>query len=395
MRTEKYGNRGNIIEIYLPFFLVLVQYKIGIISLGTLGLILIELFQIVNNEFKITLQKSNEIFLLLLYVLLRDVLNGFLHISEMTVILHKVVEYLTLFLLVLSLTNVDFSEDRLAKAWKVAGVIYMSGLAYQLICIYVLGKGVAPISIVPGYVLRATETSLRPSSFFAEPASYVCAMLPLEFLLLKRKEFKWAFVTTLMVIVCTSTVGIVLSSVLWAGTLLNKEYRFSQKISVLVLMALGVLVVFKNSLFGSSMLKLSEVLAGNSTVNSRIICGFDTIRTLDPIQWIFGTTHNDFNKYILEHLSEFSPSSPVITYMSIHGTVFINTFCQIILNYGIIGLALYLQFFINRLRKPWFEAKLYILMILISIFAQTKFLNGVFFMELMLILLYDRKGLIE
>ena len=59
--------------------------------------------------------------------------------------------------------------------------------------------------------------------------------------------------------------------------------------------------------------------------------------------------------------------------------------------YGLIGLFLYWKAIYSRLWQREYEAKPYLFMMLISIFGQSKFMNSIFFMELMLVLLYDRK----
>jgi hypothetical protein len=384
-------NHHNLIVFYLPFFLLLSQYKIGIVSLGTIGLIIIAGLRIFGNDGKVPCLRINAVFLLLIYVITRDLINGVLHIDEFSTIFHKILEYTVIYILSIYLTNVEFDEELLFAVWKIAGIIFIAGLVYQLIKIYVFGQGVSPISIIPGYELRSNETSLRPSSFFAEPASFASALLPLEFLALKRSDYKWALGTTLMIITTTSTVGIVLSAALWVLTLIQTQYNVGKKLMIVAFGAIGIWIIMNMNIFNSSISKLSDVMAGDSTVGSRIICGLDTIRTMDLFQWIFGTTYNDSSVYIVERMSKFSSTSPARVYMAAHGEIFLNSFCKLIFNYGLIGLLLYLRVFYQRLKDKEYEAKLYLIVILISIIAQSKFLNSIFFMELMIILLYDNK----
>ena len=129
------------------------------------------------------------------------------------------IEYIVIYFLVFIICSQSLDEDRLFKVWKIAGVIYALGLLIQVIQIYFLGQRIAPISIIPGYELRTEGNiaQLRPSSFFAEPASFVIAMLPLEFLSIKRKDYKWAVFTTISILLSASTVGIILSVILWAS----------------------------------------------------------------------------------------------------------------------------------------------------------------------------------
>lgn len=391
MTSDLLRKESSKIEYYLPFFLLLSQYKVGVISLGAIGLIILAGIRLVKNGGRIPLVKTNSVTLLLIYVLVRDCINILFHVNEISTIFNKTLEYLVIYLLSIYVTDTEFHEDRLYSAWKVAGILFMGGLVYQMLMVYGLGRSVSPISIFPGYVLRSEEISLRPSSFFAEPASFVCAMLPLEYLALKRTDYKWAFFTTLSIIATTSTVGIVLSAVLWGLALVQMKISTAKKFALIVIGGIGVWVIVNAIVFDASLLKLSDALSGGSTVNSRIICGFDTIRTMDIFQWIFGTTYNNSTEYINERMGAFSITSPVHVYMAAHGHIFLNTFCQIIFNYGLIGLFLYLRIFYSRFKSNEYELKPYLVMVLVSIFAQSKFLNSIFFMELMLLLLYDNK----
>ena len=392
---NKNTNYNTLIEYYLPFFLLLSQYKIGLATIGEMGLILLALIHIVKNNFQLAFKKNIWAICLLGYVIFRSLINCIFHIEELNFTFNSCLQWLVMFISVLCLTNKVFDEEKLYKIWKKAGAFFSLGLFYQLISIYVLGTYVGPISLIPGYVLRANEVSLRPSSFFAEPASFTCAMLPLVFMALKKKDYKWALGATLMVIATTSTVAIILTSVLWLLAFLQKGEGLKNRLIFIIAIIVGILVIGNLSIFASSIGKLTTVLEGGSTVGSRIICGFDTIMTMNILEWIFGTTFNDVTAYILQNIYLFSASSPVLLYMSAHGQIFLNTFCLIVFKYGLLGLLLYWNTIYSRLFKTNYEAKAYLIMMLVSIFGQSKFFNAIFFMELMLILLYDRKDVRE
>jgi hypothetical protein len=256
--------------------------------------------------------------------------------------------------------------------------------------VYVLGQGVTPISIIPGYDLRSEQVLLRPSAFFAEPASFVVALLPLEFLALKREDYKWAIVTTGLILASTSTVGYVLSLVLWGLNIFRKDTRWTAKLLFILLVILGIRLVTTLSIFSSGVDKLVDAMSGGNTFLSRVVSGFEVIRTMNPIQMIFGTTYNEVGNYISANITNFISTSVVIRRFKL-GKTFINTFCGLIFSYGLIGLFLYLWIFYQRLKKRNYEAKPYLIMILVSIFAQSRFLNSSFFMDLMIILMYDNK----
>lgn len=378
-----------VIERFLPFFLLFSQYKFGPITLGEIGILILTIVQIIKNHGKLVLRRDDGLILLFMYVLLKNFVNGVSHPNSIQIIINSSIEYVVMYIASMSLTNKSLDEDVLYKSWKVAGVIFSLGLIFQIISIYVFGGSVKPISIIPGYNLRGEELSLRPSSFFAEPASFVCAMLPLVFIALKKNDYIWAFMSTLIIIVSTSTVGIILTGVLWLVKLLQSGENIGRRLLLILLSIIGIYLISKLNIFAASIQKLFSVLNGESTVGSRIICGLDTIRTIDMGEWIFGTTYHDSSLYLREHINQIPPTSPVHTYFYVQGSIFMNTFSYIIFHYGLVGLFLYFNSIYRRLFKKNCATKPYLFMMFVSIFGQSKFLNSVFFMELMLILLYD------
>lgn len=380
-----------LIEYYLPFLLLLSQYKFGPISLGEIGLMLLVLIKLSRDGFLLVRSKNNSLTLLMLYVMTRMLMNAFFQKTGYQVVLHNILQYSFMWFATVYLTNKEFDEDKLYKSWKIAGVIFSAGLVYQLVLLFVVGRGVKPIPIIPGYVLRGDEVSSRPSSFFAEPAAFVCAMLPLVFMALKRQDFSWAVVATLASVASTSTVGIILTAVLWVQTFFQGEQKIGKRVAYLLVAGVGLWTIVNLSVFSSSLGKLSDVINGDSTVGARILCGLDTVRTMNLFEWIFGTAYNDSSSYIYEHLYRIPLTSPVHRYMNAKGAIFMNTLCMVIFHYGLVGLWLYWEAVYSRLAKKGYEAKPYLIMMLVSILGQGKFLNSVFFMELILILLYGTK----
>lgn len=112
-----------------------------------------------------------------------------LHTNEFSAALNTVIECAVMMVATVYLADTEFDEEKLYKTWKVAGLLFAAGLVYHIVCLYLLGRGIKPISILPGYILRSEEGIARPSSVFAEPASFVCAMLPLVFLSLKHDDY--------------------------------------------------------------------------------------------------------------------------------------------------------------------------------------------------------------
>lgn len=394
MEKNLQKKKSCIIEYYLPFYIMLAPYKFGIIDLGTIGLIICAFLILLRENGRIIFKKSQAVFFTFLgYAIIKNIFNLFLGDNSFDTIFNKVVSFTVQFLLCIFVTSFGFDENALFRAYKFAGVIFSAGLIYQLINVYAFGAQVTPISIIPGYVLRgeAAEESLRPSSFFSEPAAYVTAMLPLEFLSLKKLDYKWAGFSTVMILASTSTVGVVLSAVLWLTVLGSNKVKFKSKAVIAVFIAVICTAFFTLNIFSGGNEKLKEVLDGESTVNSRIVVGFDTIATMDPVKLIFGENYNDPNTYVRDNNGLLRPDSPVKEYIKDGGQIFLNSFCQLIFYYGIFGLIIYLWAFFKRLKKKNYGAKSYILMLLIAIFAQTMVLNTTYFVNIIILMLYDNE----
>lgn len=388
-------SRGHYIEIFLPFYLLLSQYSFSAVNIGMLGLAIVAVVTIVNNGFKFTWHREYREFLVfLIYVLFKDIMNIVFGSSEVSAQINRILEYLMVYVLVFLVCRKSFCEDTLYKTWKFAGFIYSAGLLYHLVMISILGKSILPIAILPGSFISNEQFYLpmmRPESFFVEPTGFAGALLPLEFLALKRKDYKVAVLSTLFIFASTSTVGVVLSAVLWGCTLLSAGISRVKKVGLMLLGGLLCVAFISLPMFEESLEKVLDAAKGGSTVGSRILCGFEVVGTQTPLSLITGTSFNEVKDYIELNISKFSEDSMVMLYYKHKGTVFLNTFSQLIFKYGIIGLLLFLQIFVSRLKNKRYEAKAFIAMYLVSIFAQSALLNALFFETITIILLYSIK----
>ena len=391
MDTHLIGKkRKNAIEMFLPFYLLLSQYEIGIVNLGNYGLLSIAIMQLFEHNFRIQFVKLDSITLMFVYLVVNDFIKLFFNIDNAQTVLNYIIEYSVLYILSIYVARVQFNEETLYKSSKIAGGLFVVGLGIQLFQVTILNTPVSPISIIPGYSLREGLVSFRPSSFFSEPALFATNLMPLLFLTLKHKDFLFASLTTLAVVASTSTVGAILSFVLWIFFLIQVKMSRKSKALLAIAFLIVIVIILFSSVFQSSLLKLEEVLKGRSTVESRIINGFEIIKTLNWNQWIWGNRYHLSSEYISDNLNNFSADSTIHLYIKTNSRIFMNSFSLIIFRYGIIGLLLFLSVLYKRLKRKNYQAKPFLIMIMVSIFGQSIFLNSIFFSSLILILLYDR-----
>jgi hypothetical protein len=393
-QTNVRENDKHYVELFLPFIVLLSPYKIGPVSTDTIGLIIITLLLAVKHHGKIKISSEFKPFLAFLaYVVLRDMVRMVLGTDSFQTQANRMIEYVINFFLMIAVCSEGFDDEKLYKVWKIAGIIYTIGLAYHLVQIYILGLRVVPISLVPGYSIRATDniTYNRPSSFFPEPASFVNAMIPLEFLALRKRDIKIAIFTTVAILASTSTVGVILSIILWSASFFQRDLKTRTKF-IMIVATIGIVYAFANfDLFGASFTKLLLAAEGGSTFGSRVRGSLEIVSAESWLEKIVGTNYNEVNGFIATHASMFSTKSTVqIYWRGGSGSVFLNTFGQLFFKYGLIGFILFMVPLIRYLRKNTYQAKPYIIMIIAAVFGQTMLLNSYFFMTMMLIVLFSK-----
>ena len=368
---DRRSNRNHILEMLIPFFGVFEPYKISIIPVTAIILFVIIVSRGRMN-FKIT--KQTQPYLMFVgYMVLRDVLHMFFSVSDpIGTQFNRLLESVVLYALIFVACNNDFDEGILFRWWKIAGVIFGVGMLYHVFQLFVLGQEVYPISVIPGYDIAhvAGETSLRPTSFFSEPAAYVVSMMPLLFLSLKRKSLKWSALSTFLIVVSTSTVGVILSAVLWMVFILSEKK--SLRISVLYtsFVVLFVALFLYLPVFSDTLQKLEDVSAGESTWGSRVKGPFQMIAAMNWGELPFGTDILDFKEFVFRNLDKIPVQSVPYQRVMSGDDAFFNTIALIIFRYGIVGLFLYLRMFKGKLFNRRSEFNMYAIMMIVASFGQ-------------------------
>ena len=384
-------NRNHVLEMLIPFFGVFEPYRISIIPITA---IILAVIIISRGRINFRTHKSTMPYVLfVIYMSLRDVLHMFLSVSDSVgVQFNRLLANVVLYMLLFLACNNDFDEDALFKWWKVAGIIFGAGMLYHVFQILVLNQDVYPLSIIPGYdIAHDTQTLYsRPSSFFSEPAAYVSSMLPLLFLSLKKKNFKWAAISTFLILVSTSTVGVILSAVLWIVFIIFEKKSFKVTFIYLVLVVCFVIMFQYLPIFSDTLQKLQDVSEGESTWGSRIQEPFQMIGAMRWNELPFGTSMLNAREFIYHNIERFSNPSTLIERISDDETMFLNTIALIIFRYGVIGLLFYLRIFKNKLFNKKYEARMYSIMLIVASFGQG-FISSPS-IPLILIMLYANKN---
>lgn len=372
MNTNLYNKRqSHLLERILPFLGVLAPYKVSVVPFTAIALFIVFVSKITNGKITISL-KSKSFFLFFIYMIFRDILHIFFsNGATISSQINRLIEYVVLYVLIFFVVG-KFNEDTLYKWWKIAGIIFGAGMLYHVIQIMIFNNSVTPISLIPGYVIRedALRGSMRPTSFFAEPAAYVTSMMPLLFLALKRKDLKWAFVSTFLILISSSTVGVILSAVLWILFVLIEKKSTRTRITMIFLICASVVLFLNFGVFSEALQKLELVLKGGSTLGSRVIAPFEVIGLMDWTQLLFGSNVLGVKEFILEDQTKLQPGSVSLLYAQSKDSVFLNTVASLIFRYGLLGLGLFWGCFRNKIFDKGSEVRMYAIMLLIAVMGQ-------------------------
>ena len=363
--------RNHIMEIFLPFFGVFEPYKISIIPFTAIMLLAIILFR---ESRVLSVKKGAKPYIVfLVYMFFRDILH--MVFSESVSVnsqFNRMLEYVVLYILIFFVCSGDFDENALFRWWKIAGTLFGIGMMYHVFQLLILNQPVHPISLIPGYDIAHDVDALysRPTSFFSEPAAYVTSMLPLLFLSLKRQNFIWAAVSTFLIVVSTSTVGVVLTAIMWFLFIVFEKKSAKTVLLYGAFVAVFVALFLTLPIFSDTLKKLDAVTSGESTWGSRIAGPFDMIKAMKWYELPFGTSVLDTTKFVYSRMDRFNSHSSVFNYIHQGRDVFFNTFAMLIYRYGFIGLCLFLNTFKNKILNKRYRARIYAVTMLIASFAQ-------------------------
>lgn len=307
------------------------------------------------------------------FVLIHDFLYLFIAHGNLNAYIMQIM-YLGSMLLAVNV----FDMKRLKGALNLVAIISIIGLLYQW-GIIAAGGDVRPIQI-PFLNMgqsRLETFSIRPSSFFMEPAAYVAFMyIPLAFSLIDKK-FIWTAAIILSELLTTSTTGLLTSFIMLIA------YVFSQKVNIklrLLMILIGtamVFLLFHVDVFQTSVSKLENI---DIETNMRLSQGPYVISTMNPEEMVFGVPYPNAYEYCLD-----GRAPNVIFYKE---EVYMSTIWMLLLKYGFVGLFLYLLFY-YRIVKGNHETIPLVICLVATMFSSGYGLGGTFvYISIPLLLLY-------
>lgn len=251
------------------------------------------------------------------------------------------IEQLLFFLSIFTIyPNISLTKLKGSLNW--VAIISIAGLLYQW---GMLSSGVLVHQLeIPGLTLSIEtldKISLRPSSFYQEPAAYTAFMMcPLTLSLMDRK-YPWAIVMILSVFLTTSTTGIFVCFIMLFVSLINQR-RISKKTVIMVGMIM-VISYFSLTRFEVFEYGINKIEDTDAETNVRLSQGPYVVSTMKSGEFIFGAPYSSPFRYCK------AGRAPFVRYFG--ESVFMSTFWQLILLYGVVGLCFYLNIYYKLFKK--------------------------------------------
>ena len=235
--------------------------------------------------------------------------------------------------------NLEGKKVRGCFNW--VAIIAIFGIVYQWSLI-VRGNLIHPLEI-PGLQMsesRLLSESLRPSSFFMEPAAYVEFMLFPLFLSLLDKKRLWTVTIILSIFLSTSTTGIVLSFIILATSVFVERFNIR---SVFLIFLIGTALFYSLTHFEAFNEGINKIQNTDTDSNVRLTQGLQVVRSMSSEDFLFGVPFdNIFNFCKAKNLAN-------VEYYG--DNVFVPTFWGILILYGIVGLIFYINIYIQLFKK--------------------------------------------
>lgn len=366
------------LEMAFAFTLMLSGYSLAGLPLSLLSWVLVVVIAFLKRKSKTEGFKAMTIFIIYwsihcLFIMLYDGLN-----------IGSLIQQITLFIaFYITYPNMDIKKFSGSLNW--AAIVAIVGLFFQWLV--VLRGGMVHQLEIPGLSIprELLERELaRPSSFYAEPASYVAFMMaPLAISLIK-KNYVWTTIIILSILLTTSTTGIAISFIMIAISVLTQ--RMSKKrLFALVFVGVGIAYSLTHfSIFEGGMNKLENT---DMETNVRIAQGPYIVSTMRPSEYVFGIPYESPYKYCIS-----GRATDVVYYGE---SVYMSTIWYMILCYGIVGLLLYINIHFQVARKSKLTWPL-IACLFATMFSSTFRFSGTFiFMMIVLMMIITNEGVLN
>ncbi len=391
------------IWLYLLFLFIpiLNVYSFGVGNIALIALLLVAIYGLISGS----VFKKQKLFLFLgFFVIVHEAIFYVMYNVPKTSgpWFNRIVEELLFVMSIATFVNV-FDLDKLYKWWRIIGVLFMIGLFYHSIEYYVFNHYVdmiklpfLPLSDNKVFEKILTIDYTRPRSFFTEPSHYASFMLPLLFLNLLYKDYRYGAINMVFLLLSTSSLGIVTGAFLLI-VMSFKHTSFKIKLLLIIFLIVGYFCFLNLDIFQFARDKIASSNGGDESSSLRIFFTASVWAELPIDLKMLGIPSYSIGDF-LQHNSKYIPNQLVWVLQDESSINYASSIWFVAVKFGLIVWGVYLFFYIRNIKKSWSSPILYYaLMIFVATFIQSCFLNSIFMSQivLMLVLLNNKKDIDE
>ena len=361
-------NKIGALEFFIAIYPLLAPYEYGLIKLSVVIPLLLSFCLIISKKQKVRCNTAYFKYFLIYYII---------HFIVWLIILPDVPTYFTntfitstilLVSVMVILQYVNFVK--LASAVNLVSIICFIGLLYHVVEISI-GNVVYPIRVPflpdPDKISRVYEMSHRPVSFFMEPQTYVSYMIFPLYMALQGKNMIWALLIGLSMLLSGSTTGIAMIIIIWVGFLVTQKNGIFMKILFVIAFAILVYVLFNSDYTTAGLDKMNSTNYGE---NSRLVNGLIIFANI-PFEYFIGGIPD-------ANISDYCNHTGLINKVFTNrDDVYVPAIWICLIQYGIIGLVLYLNIYWQSLKSNKAIIPLW-LCVFVSLFTNPSFLGAEF-----------------
>ena len=391
------------IWLYLLFLFIpiLNVYSFGVGNIALIALLLVAIYGLISGN----VFKKQKLFLFLGFlVIFHEAIFYVMYNVPKTsgTWFNRIVEELLFVISIATFVNV-FDLGKLYKWWRLVGVLFMIGLFYHSIEYYVFNHNVdmiklpfLPLSDNKVFEKILTVDYTRPRSFFTEPSHYASFMLPLLFLNLLYKDYKYGAINTVFLLLSTSSLGIV-TGAFFLIVMSFKHTSFKIKLLLIISLIIGYFCFLNMEIFQYARDKIATSNGGDESSSLRLFFTASVWAELPIDLKILGIPNFSIGDFLLQN-SKYIPNQLVWVLQDESSINYASSIWFVAVKFGLVVWIVYLFFYIRNIQKSWSSPILYYaLMIFVATFIQSCFLNSIFMSQivLMLVLLNNKKYIDE
>ena len=380
------------IWLYLLFLFIpiLNVYSFGVGNIALIALLLVAIYGLISGN----VFKKQKLFLFLGFlVIFHEAIFYVMYNVPKTsgTWFNRIVEELLFVISIATFVNV-FDLGKLYKWWRLVGVLFMIGLFYHSIEYYVFNHNVdmiklpfLPLSDNKVFEKILTVDYTRPRSFFTEPSHYASFMLPLLFLNLLYKDYKYGAINMVFLLLSTSSLGIV-TGVFFLIVMSFKHTSFKIKLLLIIFLIIGYFCFLNMDIFQYARDKIATSNGGDESSSLRLFFTASVWAELPIDLKILGIPNFSIGDFLLQN-SKYIPNQLVWVLQDESSINYASSIWFVAVKFGLVVWIVYLFFYIRNIQKSWSSPILYYaLMIFVATFIQSCFLNSIFMSQIVLML---------